>query len=265
MCNDSDFIYNELFLHKGIRNNVSVFISGAERIGTSWCALNMAYGLSQTKHKILFIDGTGNFSNPKANLVLNNTYFLEDYISGKKTLNQIITPYRNKYFDILTGKAGNNYLSEQPLGRIHIFAEDVTILSELYNHTIIDLGATLTEKNLPLCQIAQNILIMCSDNNSDLIKTFDLIKYFNELKLHANYYLILNKVDSFGDGYKIYEKLSKAAEKYGFNCPTLLGIVRFDTRIRDTIRNKELLLSRYSASEAAVDIKNIAKKLLPEF
>lgn len=83
----------------------------------------------------------------------------------------------------------------------------------------------------------------------------------NETKIDANYNLIINKVNSFEDGYKIYEELNKAADRNGLKCLDLLGIVRIDTRIRDTIRNKELLLSRYPTSEAALDICNIAKKL----
>ena len=54
-------------------------------------------------------------------------------------------------------------------------AEDLQFLAENYDHTIIDLGSELTDKNLSLCQIADNILIMCSENSDDLIKTFDLI------------------------------------------------------------------------------------------
>ena len=103
--------------------------------------------------------------------------------------------------------------------------------------------------------------MMCSENNADLIKTFDLIKFMNEINIPANYYLIINKVNSFEDGYKIYEKLNKAADRNNLRFPDLLGIVRMDTRIRDTIKNKELLLSRYPTSEAALDICGIAKKL----
>ena len=170
-------------------------------------------------------------------------------------------PYKNKNFHILTAELGNNYLAELPLGRVQSMAEDLQILAENYDHTIIDLGTELTDKNLSLCQIADNILIMCSENSADLIKTFDLIKFMNETKIDANYNLIINKVNSFEDGYKIYEELNKAADRNGLKCPDLLGIVRIDTRIRDTIRNKELLLSRYPTSEAALDICNIAKKL----
>ncbi len=262
MGEESDLVYNRLFLSCGMPRQISVFISGAERIGTSWCALNAAYALSLEKKKVLFVDGNGNFSNVDANLQLHSPQYLEEYTKGRKTLNQLVIPYKNKNFHILASISGNNYLAEQPLGRIHIFAEDLCILADNYNQTIIDIGTGITEKNLSLCQIADNILIMCSENNADLIKTFELIKFLNETNIGANYNLIINKVNSFEDGYKIYEKLNKAAERNGLKCPDLLGIVRLDTRIRDTIRNKELLLTRYPTSEAAIDITSLAKKLI---
>ena len=261
MDNSTDLIYKNLFLSREFPHHISVFISGAERIGSSWCALNLTYALNNVKKRVLLVDGNGNFSNISSYLMLQNTSYLEDYIHGKKTLNQLVTAYKNQNFHILTAEPGNNYLANLPLGRVQILAEDLLILSEAYQHTIIDLGTELTDKNLSLCQIADNILIMCSENTADLVSTFELIRFINKTGINANYNLIINKVNSFEDGYKVYEKLNKAAERYSLVCPSLIGIVRFDARIRDTIRNKELLLSRYPTSEAALDICNIAKKL----
>ena len=256
-------IYSNLFLKNKVSRNLSVLISGTGQIGTSWCALSLAHALNMKKKRVLLVDGNGNFSNIGSYLILQNSSFLEDYVKGKKTLNQLIIPYKNKNFHILTAKQGSNFLADLPSGRMQIMAEDLQILAENHDHTVIDFGTELTTKDLSLCQIADNILIMCSENSADLIKTFDLIKFINETRIDANYNLIINKVNSFEDGYKIYEELNKAADRNGLKCPDLLGIIRVDTRIRDTIRNKELLLSRYPTSEAALDICSIAKKLDP--
>ncbi len=257
-------VYNRLFLRKGTSKHISVFISGTGQIGVSWCALSIAHAINLEKKRILLVDGNGNFSNINSYLTLNSSHYLEEYMLGRKTLNQLLTAYKNKDFHILTGCSGGDYLINQPLGRIQILADDLCLLAENYNHTIVDLGTPINDRNLSLCEIADNIVLMCSENNADLIKTFDLIKLINERVFTANCYLIINKVNSFEDGYKIYEKLSKAADRTGLKFPELLGIVRQDTRIRDTIKNKELLLTRYPTSEAALDVCNIAKKLEQE-
>lgn len=264
MTKDLDLVYNSLFLKSGMPQRISVFVSGISSIGTSWCALNIAHALTLNQKKVFLIDGNGNFSNISSYILLSNLHSIEKYIEGKKTLNQIISAYKNQNFHILTATAGSNYLAECPLGRVHLLADDIQTLAQDYDQTIIDLGADLSLKNMSLCQIADNIFIMCSENSHDLVKTLDIIQFINKMGLTANCNLIINRVDSFEDGYKIYKELYKAVERNGLIMPNLFGMVRFDTRIRDTIKNKELLLSRYPASEAATDICNIAKKLCLE-
>jgi len=261
---DLDLVYKSLFLKNGMPRHISVFVSGINNIGTSWCSLNLAYALTLEQKKVFLVDGNGNFSNISSYMFLKNIHPIEEYFDGNKTLNQLICAYKTQNFHILTAIAGGNYLAECPLGRIHVFADDLRTLAQNYDQTIIDLGTDLTLKNLGLCQIADNIFIMCSENSHDLVKTLDIIHFINKMNLAANCYLIINRVDSFEDGYKIYKELYKAVERNGLTMPSLLGMVRFDTRIRDTIKNKELLLSRYPASEAAIDIGNIAKKLCTE-
>lgn len=264
MIEDIDVICRELFLTNNHSLNLSVFVSGVEHIGTSWCALTTAHALNLQKQKVLLVDGNGNLSNISSYIQLNTPLYIEDYVAGKKTLNQLLTAYKNKDFNILTAMPGNNYLENQTLGRAQIFINDLCVLARDYEHTIIDLGTTITEQNLGLCRLAKNILLVCSEKSNDLIKTFEMLRYLYKIGIKANFHLIINRVNSFEDGYKIYKELSKAMERNNLTIPNLLGIIRFDTRVRDTIRNKELHLTRYPTSEAAVDICHIASKLIEE-
>ena len=208
------------------------------------------------------MDGNGELANISSYISMHNPVYIEEYIEGKKTLNQVVTPFKNKDFNILSAISGNKYLATMPLGRIQLFAQDLQIISENYDFTFIDLGVGVALENLGLLQIADNVVLLCSENTADLVKTLDLIRYINQLDIPINCKLIINKVNSFEDGYKIYKKLNKASERNGLNFPELLGIIRNDTRIRDTIRNKDLLLTRYPTSEAAQDVSEIAKKLV---
>lgn len=264
MAEDFNIIHNTLFLEKGSSRHISIFVSGSEHIGSSWCALSLAHALNIEKKRVLLVDGNGNFSNISSYILLNNPLYLEEYFKGNNTLNQLLTAYKNKDFNILTANPGNNFLADASIGRIHVFTDDLGFLASNYDHTIIDVGEDLTEKNLEFYQLADTIFILCSEKNSDLVKTLDIIRHIHEIGLSANCNLIINRVNSFEDGYKIYKELYKALERNNLAVPNLIGMVRFDTRIRDTIKNRELLLSRYPASEAAIDICNIAKKFCLE-
>ena len=260
MDNNLDLIYEKLFT-ENIAQNVSIFVSGIDHIGTSWCALTLAYSLSLKKKKVLIIDGNGNLSNISSYISLTSPLYIEEYISGRKTLNQLIIAYKNVNFNLLTALPGNNYLEKLPQGRIQIFTDDLRIIAKNYDHVIIDIGTNINDQNLALCKIAHELFIMSSEKSSDLVKTFDLLQDIHKMKISGTCKLIINRVNSFEDGYKIYKELSKAISKSGLEEIELLGIVRFDTRIRDTIKNRELLLARYPFSEAAVDIDHIAEKL----
>lgn len=257
----SDIIYNSLFLESMHNKNIYALISGAENIGASWLALTLAHALNKQKQKVLTIDGIGNYSNILEYISIQNPMYIEEYIKGRKTLNQLVLAYKNQDFNILTGMAGNNYINSLPLGRAQVLTNDIQIVAQNYDHTFIDAGSEISPNNLSFYNIADNIIILCSENNSDMVRTFDLIKSINEAGIQTNYSLIVNKVNSYEDGYKVYEKLSNVIEKNGLKFPSLLGIIRFDTRIRDTIKNKELLLNRYPESEAAIDICEIVEKI----
>ena len=264
MSEDLDLIYNHLFLRKEQNRPISVFISGVNHVGASWCALTLAHALSLENGKTLLVDGNGFFSNISTYINLNHSLYLNEYIKGRKTLNQLISAYKTNNFNILVAQSGSDYLEEQPIGRIQIFSQDIAVLSQNYDHTVIDIGTSISEQNFSLCQMADNILIICSNNSFDLVNTLETIRFIKRMNVAAKCYLIINKVDSFAEGYKIYKEFHMALERNGIDIPKLLGTIRFDTRIRDTIRNKELLLSRYPSSEAAIDIKNIAIKLNSE-
>ena len=59
MSDSSKLIYNNLFLNSANRKNISVFISGAEQVGTSWSALSIAHALNMLNKKVLLVDGRG--------------------------------------------------------------------------------------------------------------------------------------------------------------------------------------------------------------
>ncbi len=262
MVSNTDLSFENLFLANKKYSSICLFVSGAEQSGATWCSLSLAHAINSLKKRVLVVDGNGNLSNISSYLALKNTNYLEDYMKGKKTLNQLVCAYKNKNFNILTANSGNKYVEQIATGRYQIFTNDLQILSENYDHMFIDIGSQINDNAFNLYQIADNIIILCSEKSTDLIKTFELIKFINESEISAKCKIIINKVNSFEDGYKIYEKLNRAIERNGLKFPELLGIIRGDARIRDTIKNKEMLLSRYPASEAAQDIVEIAKKLI---
>jgi flagellar biosynthesis protein FlhG len=68
--------------------------------------------------------------------------------------------------------------------------------------------------------------------------------------------------NSTREGERTFNTLLKACEGFLKMSPTLLGVVRRDDKVRETIRSQSSILTRYPNAEAAVDVEAIALKLL---
>ena len=156
----SNIIYDNLFLESKHNKNIYAFISGAENIGASWLSLTIAHALNQQKKKVLAVDGIGNHSNILEYLSIQKHLYIEEFMEGRKTLNQLILAYKNQDFNILTGQSGNNYISSLPLGRAQVLSNDLRIIAQNYDHVFIDVGSELSQNNLTFYNIANNIIIL---------------------------------------------------------------------------------------------------------
>ena len=76
--------------------------------------------------------------------------------------------------------------------------------------------------------------------------------------------MVINRAYSYNEGNQIYKTILQAAKNYINVDLSLLGIIRQDTRIRDSVLNKSLLINRYPASEGAEDVFKITKNILED-
>ena len=105
---------------------------------------------------------------------------------------------------------------------------------------------------------------VCTKEPSNLVSTYKFLQTAAVSERYKNMQIIVNYAQSYEEGLQTYNILRRACEEYITQTPLLLGVVRRDTRVRDAIRNRFLLLNRYPNSEAAADIMQIARKILPK-
>ena len=74
--------------------------------------------------------------------------------------------------------------------------------------------------------------------------------------------IVINQVDSVLEGERVFGLIKKACDDFLKIELYLLGVIRRDTRVRDAIKNKVSIISRYPTAEASEDVWSIAKKLV---
>ena len=244
--------------------NMIAIASGKGGVGKTWFSITLAHALSGFRQKTLLFDGDLGLANVDIQLGLMVKDDLGSVVAETKTLNQVVTHCDKTHFDIIAGRSGSAGLASMPIGRLQILGEDLTLLSHSYNKVILDMGAGVEKSVRILSSMAETIIVVCTDEPTSLTDAYAFIKIMSMQYPKCNLHIVVNQANSVREGEHTYETLLKACNNFLKISPPLLGVVRRDTRVRDSIRSQMPLISRYPTSEAAEDVIAIARKLIME-
>ncbi|MDD7313535.1 MAG: AAA family ATPase [bacterium] len=242
--------------------NMIAVTSGCRGSGKTWFAVTLAHALSLFKQKVILFDADSGLNNARTQLGLSPKKDLDSVIYGCQTLNQVVFPYDKGRFDIIAGTPGSSGLMTMSVGRLQILGDDLNILAQNYDKAILDISSGLTNPEKVLAGMSGEVIIVCLDTPQSVTETYALIKAFATRYPKAGVNLVINQVNTIEDGLRTYEMITKACREFLKVTLPLLGVVRQDTRVRDSIRNQSTIISRYPQSEAALDVMAIANRIL---
>lgn len=242
--------------------NMIAVISGRRGSGKTWFAVTLAHALSLYKQKTLLFDGDCGLNNTKIQLGLEFANDLDAVIYGNRSLNQVVFAYDKGRFDIAAGNPGSSGLATMSVGRLQILGDDLNILAQSYDQTILDMSAGIANPAKVLAGMSQSVIVVCTVEPQSITDNYGLIKLIATRYPKAFISIVINQVNTIEEGQRTYNMLEKACCEFLKISPPLLGVIRQDTRVRDSIRNQSTIISRYPQSEAALDVMAIARRIL---
>ncbi|SDE27309.1 MinD/ParA family protein [Rhodospira trueperi] len=242
--------------------NVLAIASGKGGVGKTWFAITLSHALTRRGRKVLLFDGDLGLANIDIQLGLMPRYDLGSVVSGKMTLNQATFPAESTGFDVIAGRSGSGSLANIPPSRLQLVAEDLVLMGREYDHVLLDLGAGVEKAVRQLARAAGTILVVTSDEPTALTDAYAFIKITAIERPEVDIRVVVNAANSTREGERTYSTLLKACQGFLRIAPPLAGVVRRDTRVRESIRNQTPLLTRYPNSEAAMDVEALADRLL---
>jgi flagellar biosynthesis protein FlhG len=247
---------------KARNRNIIAIASGKGGVGKTWFAITLSHALAKRGQKTMLFDGDLGLANVDIQLGLMPKADLGSVVAGKKTLNQAATPYPAGDFDVIAGRSGSGSLANIPPGRLQILTEDLMLMSQSYDKVVLDLGAGVDKSIRLLSRAAGSMLVVTSDEPTSLTDAYAFIKITAMERRDVDIRVVVNACNSTREGERTYQTLLKACQGFLKISPPLAGIVRRDTRVRESIRNQIPILTRYPNSEAAMDVEAIAERLL---
>ena len=245
------------------RNMIAV-ASGKGGVGKTWLAITLSHALARAGQKVLLFDGDLGLVNVDIQLGLMPKHDLGAVLSGRMALNQTTVPYEEGGFDIIAGRSGSGNLANIPANRLQGLADDLVLLSAVYDRVVLDLGAGVERTVRQLMLQARTCLVVTNDEPTALTDAYALIKLTHMDRPNLDIRIVVNMANSTREGERTYNTLLKACEGFLKISPPLAGVIRRDTKVRETIRTQSPIMVRFPNTEATTDVSAIADKLLAE-
>jgi len=245
--------------------NVFAIASGKGGVGKTWFAVTLSHALANLGQRTLLFDGDFGLANVDIQLGLMPKHDLTGVVGGNLTLNQAAQHFDEGGFDIIAGRSGSSALNHIPANQVQHLGNDLGILASSYDRVVVDLGAGLDRPTRQLTSKAGTCLVVTADEPTAMTDAYAFIKTMSKDRPGLDLRVIVNMSDSIRDGERTYNTLRRACEGFLGISPPLAGVIRWDKRVRDTIKHQQPLLSHAPSCVAAKDVATIANSLLTSF
>lgn len=238
--------------------------SGKGGVGKTWFSVTLAHTLASQGKTVMLFDGDLGLANVDIQLGLMPSKDLGTVLSGEASLKEAVTRYVDPAgvtVDVVAGKSGSGALSSLSQSMLIRLKDDIIECAHDYDHVILDLAAGLDAAVTTLSQHTGKILVVMTGDPTSLTDAYAFIKVTASRNPGADISIVVNNVATKRDGEKAFEAIKRAAEGFLKISPTLLGIIRTDSKVTEAIRSQMPLLARHPQADAADDIKALAGKL----
>lgn len=239
-------------------SNVIAVASGKGGVGKTWFSITLSHALAKAGKKVLLFDGDLGLANIDVQLGLMPKRDLNDVIRGRLGLDKVIQPYKEGGFDIVAGRSGQASLSALPSQRLTLLRDQLLEVADQYDIVILDLGAGVDRTVRMLSASAIRTLLVTTDEPTSLTDAYAFIKLGSAAGLSNNVGIVINQATSVTEGEKTYKTLLKACENFLRLSPPMIGMVRHDSKVKDSIRHQTPILIRSPNADAASDVEKIA-------
>lgn len=243
-------------------NNLIAIASGKGGVGKTWLAVTLASLTARSGRNVLLFDGDIGLANVDVQLGITPQKDLNSVMSGRHTLADSVMHYKDGGFDIIAGRSGSAGLASLPGERLEALCRDLSALARNYDLVLMDLGAGVESNVRYLASLAARCIVVVTDEPTSLTDAYAFIKLLLADRNPPEIQAVINQAGTQKEGDVTFQALNKACMNFLGISPRLLGIVRRDNKVKETIRQQKPLLARAPQCTAATDAAAIAIKLM---
>ena len=184
---------------------------------------------------------------------------LSHVVSGECALEEIIVdgPAGLKVIPSASGK--NNMLNLSTVqhgGLIRAFSELVQDVDVL----LIDTAAGIAENVVTYTRAAHEVIVVVCDEPASLTDAYALIKVLHRDHGVSRFQVLANMTNSAYEGIRLFEKLSRVAQKFLDVPLSYIGAIPHDEYLRKAVQRQQAVVEAFPRSRSAAAFRKLAKK-----
>lgn len=234
--------------------------SGKGGVGKTNIAVNLAVSLASKGYKTCLFDADIGLANVNILMGIAGRYTLEDVISGKRILKEIIIKNWNG-IDIIPGSSGVEQFEILEKKELDSLINQFSKLDE-YDYIIVDTGAGISKAVISFCLASSILLLAIVPEPTSLTDAYSLLKVLKVNNYGKTVNIIVNRSKTENYGKKVFEKFQATVNKYiDFNLK-FFGVLGEDEKVAEAVSQQSPFILKYPECRASKNIRKISDILI---
>lgn len=239
--------------------------SGKGGVGKTTMTCNLAVAIAEQNKRVLIVDGDLGMANVDIFFGIRPKHTIEDLLNGI-SISECITP-AFKNIDVLAGGSGLYNLTQMSAFQRREVINQVSELKFQYDYVLIDTAPGLHDYVLHLNSVADQCLVLITQDPSSFADAYALIKVLHQRYKTQNFKIVCNLIEE-DQGDALFVRFSDVVEKFLPVRLSYLGSLPTDLQLRRLQQMQRVVLRHNSGLAAEIPsaklFRQFANELLSE-
>ncbi|MBC7753135.1 MAG: AAA family ATPase [Moraxellaceae bacterium] len=236
--------------------------SGKGGVGKTTVTCNLAMSLAAAGHRVLIFDGDIGMANVDIFFGVRAERNIKNLLDGESIHNCITKLVKN--IDLLAGGSGLQELMTISAFERREVVQQIQSIHLNYDFVIIDTAPGLHDYVLHLNAVADQCVLLITQDPSSFADAYALIKTLNAKYKMKDFQVVCNLVTEENGG-ALFIRFAEVVEKFLTLRLSYLGTISEDIVLRKAQQMQRLVMRQGVHSEAQKQIQQISVKLIDSF
>jgi flagellar biosynthesis protein FlhG len=232
------------------RPTVIAVASGKGGVGKTHVSVNLAVALARSGKRVMLFDADMGLANAGVMLGVPSRHTLEDVMSGRMTLAEIVQPGPGGV-GLVSGGSGDATLVTIDEGAQADLCSQFAIFRDDLDYLVIDTAAGIAPMVTSFIEKADMAVVVLCDEPASFIDAYGLLKALNLRGQCREAKVVTNMVANELAGRQLFDRFRDVAGKFLPTALDHIGSVPMDPHIRRAARAKRCVVDSYPTSLAA--------------